>query len=82
MGKIFQLGGPCSLCPLLATCRHINSGGMGGRHAPNAWKILRQLENHSLHVEWIGSIDTFLGKLTMLGQLTLDGKPSTTPATS
>ena len=70
---------------LLLQVRHVNIGGgagVGGVTPPNAWKILRQLENHSLHFELIDSIDTFLGKLAMLGQLTLVGKRRTTLATS
>ena len=69
---------------VLGRSRHVNSGGggVGGVMPPNAWKIVRQLENHSLHLELIGSIDTFLGKLAMLGQLPLAGKPSTTLPTS
>ena len=54
--------------------RHVNSEGRDPSPPPNVWKILRQLENHSLHLELVDSIDTFLGKLAMLGQLTLAGK--------
>ena len=41
-----------------AIIRHVNSGGRGGRHAPNVWKMLLELENHSLHLEFVCSMRT------------------------
>ena len=59
--------------------RHVNSGGRGGRHAPqcleNAIGIGKSLT--SLGICWLDE-GTFLGKLAMLGQLTLTGKSNIT----
>ena len=63
----------------LSAARHVNSGGAWGRHAPqcleNAIGIGKSLS--SLGICWL-DVDTFLGKLAMLGQLTLTGKPNIT----
>ena len=61
--------------------RHVNSGGRGGRHAPqcleNAFGIGKSFT--SLGICLLDE-DTFLGKLAMLGQLTSAGKSNTTLA--
>ena len=63
------------------TDRHVNSGGRGGHHAPqcleNAIGIGKSFT--SLGICLLDE-DTFLGKLAMLGQLALAGKPNTTLA--
>ena len=64
----------------ITVIRHVNSGGRGGASCPpqcleNAIGIGKSLT--SLGICWLDE-DTFLGKLAMLGQLTLTGKPNIT----
>ena len=59
--------------------RQVNSGGVGGATPPQCLETAIGIGKSltSLGICWLDE-DTFLGKLAMLGQLTLTGKPNIT----